>query len=129
MTNSPVVAVSLLSFIISPQASPRCLLVPRMFYKSFKPSWSNHAPHSTCSLAVIVEGAVWDSCRTIVLLIDGKTLIKPKIVLGKLLERSKGAICLKKFSHLCHTLARSYFECLADAGCLSAKRKHTWSIY
>ncbi len=33
MANSPVVAVSLLSFVISPQASPHCLLVPRMFKK------------------------------------------------------------------------------------------------
>ncbi len=30
---------------------------------------------------------------------------------------------MKKLSHLCHTFARSYFECLINAGCLSAEKK------
>ncbi len=47
--------------------------------KHLKPLWSNHTPHSTYSLAVIVVGALWDSCRIIVLLIDGKKLIKQKL--------------------------------------------------
>ncbi len=52
----------------------------RNVLKYFKPSWSNHALHSTCSFAIIVVGALWDSCRTNILLIDGKILIKPKII-------------------------------------------------
>ncbi len=47
---------------------------------NLKPSWSNDAQHSNCILAIIVVRALWNSCRTIVLLIDGKFFIKSKIV-------------------------------------------------
>ncbi len=73
-------------------------------------------------VVLIVVGLLWNSCRTIILLIDGKKSIKSKILSGKLLERSIEAICPTQFSHLCHTLARSYFECLTNDGCLVAEK-------
>ncbi len=45
MTNSLVVAVSLLSFAISPQASSRCLLVLQMFF--FKNNLRGQMTHRT----------------------------------------------------------------------------------
>ncbi len=64
MTNSLVVAVSLPSFVISPQSSP----IPPPSAKTFVVK-TMHRIALVVSLAVVVVGALWNNCRTVFLLI------------------------------------------------------------